>query len=86
MRTPFKYLAISLSIAIWKIIINPIDGVGEISTTNNVRVYKNKIEILEELNYPPIGLLYSAFTYFLGFKMFYGEYNDNSSIRISYLY
>ena len=28
-----------------------------------------KIEILEEINFGPIGLLYSAFTYYLGFKV-----------------
>ena len=35
----------------------------------------NEIELLKELNYPhSLGLLYSAFTYFLGFKVNSGEY------------
>ena len=35
----------------------------------------NKIEILKEINFPhSIGLLYSAFTYYLGFKVNSGEY------------
>ena len=35
----------------------------------------NKLEILEEIHFPhSLGLLYSAFTYYLGFKVNSGEY------------
>ena len=52
-----------------------LDGVGEWATTTISRGKGSKIEILEEINYPhSIGLLYSAFTYFLGFKVNSGEY------------
>ena len=51
------------------------DGVGEWSTTTIGVGEKNKIKILKEINYPhSLGLLYSAFTYFLGFKVNSGEY------------
>ena len=52
-----------------------IDGVGE-WTTASIGIGKgNKIEILKELRFPhSVGLLYSAFTYFLGFKVNSGEY------------
>lgn len=51
------------------------DGVGEWSTTTIGIGEKNKIKILKEINYPhSLGLLYSAFTYFLGFKVNSGEY------------
>jgi carbamoyltransferase len=44
-----------------------IDGVGEWSTTTIGFGIGNKIEIKKELNFPhSVGLLYSAFTYFLG--------------------
>lgn len=51
------------------------DGVGEWATTT-IGIGKGKeIEILEQLNYPDsLGLLYSAFTYFCGFKVNFGEY------------
>ena len=56
-------------------IILTLDGVGEWSTTTISRGSKNKIEILEEINFPDsLGLLYSAFTYFLGFTVNSGEY------------
>lgn len=52
-----------------------LDGVGEISTSSIALGKKNEIEIKEELEYPhSLGLLYSAFTYFLGFKVNEGEY------------
>ena len=51
------------------------DGVGEWSTTTIGIGEKNKLEILKEINFPhSLGLLYSAFTYFLGFKVNSGEY------------
>lgn len=52
-----------------------IDGVGEWSTASICFGQKNKITVLKELNFPhSLGLLYSAFTYFLGFKVNSGEY------------
>ena len=52
-----------------------IDGVGEWCTASIGRGIKNKIEIIKELNFPhSVGLLYSAFTYYLGFKVNSGEY------------
>ena len=56
-------------------VILSIDGVGEWSTTSLAIGRKNKIEILKEINFPhSLGLLYSAFTYYLGFKVNSGEY------------
>lgn len=51
------------------------DGVGE-WTTFSVAIGKgNKIEMVKEINFPhSLGLLYSAFTYYLGFKVNSGEY------------
>ncbi len=52
-----------------------IDGVGEWATTTIGIGKKNKIKILKEMLYPDsIGLLYSAFTYYTGFKINSGEY------------
>jgi carbamoyltransferase len=52
-----------------------IDGVGEWCTASIGIGNKDKIEILKELNFPhSIGLLYSSFTYFLGFTVNSGEY------------
>lgn len=52
-----------------------IDGVGEWATTAICKGTGNKIEILKQLNFPhSVGLLYSAFTYYLGFKVNSGEY------------
>ncbi len=52
-----------------------IDGVGEWSTVSIGVGNENKITILKEINFPhSVGLLYSAFTYFLGFKVNSGEY------------
>ncbi len=56
-------------------IILTLDGVGEWSTSTICIGKKNKIEILKEINFPhSLGLLYSAFTYYLGFKINSGEY------------
>ena len=56
-------------------LILTLDGVGEWSTTTIGIGKGNKINILEEINFPhSIGLLYSAFTYYLGFKVNSGEY------------
>ena len=52
-----------------------IDGVGEWATASISHGKGNKIEVLKELNFPhSLGLLYSAFTYYLGFKVNSGEY------------
>src|SRR2546423_5427653 len=52
-----------------------IDGVGEWTTTSVGRGEGNRIELLEEMRFPhSLGLLYSAFTYYLGFRVNSGEY------------
>lgn len=52
-----------------------IDGVGEWATTTIAKGKDNHIEILREIHFPhSLGLLYSAFTYYLGFKVNSGEY------------
>jgi len=52
-----------------------IDGVGEWSTTSLAYGSGNKIEFLKEIHFPhSLGLLYSAFTYYCGFKVNSGEY------------
>ncbi len=56
-------------------IILTADGVGEWATTTVAIGSKNKIEIKKEIQFPhSLGLLYSAFTYFTGFKVNGGEY------------
>ena len=56
-------------------IILTLDGVGEWATTTISHGRNNKINILKEIHFPhSLGLLYSAFTYFLGFKVNSGEY------------
>lgn len=62
--SPFKNAAI----------IN-MDGVGEWVTTSIMHGKENKMEVLKEIHFPhSIGLLYSAFTYYTGFKVNSGEY------------
>lgn len=52
-----------------------IDGVGEWTTTSFGIGRANKINILSEIKFPhSIGLLYSAITYYTGFKVNSGEY------------
>jgi len=52
-----------------------IDGVGEWTTTSYGVGRGNQIQMLAELRFPhSLGLLYSAFTYFTGFKVNSGEY------------
>mgnify|MGYP001218271911 CR=1 FL=1 len=51
------------------------DGVGEWATASYGLGKDSKIKILSELRYPnSVGLLYSAFTYFCGFRVNSGEY------------
>ena len=51
------------------------DGVGEWATTTVAIGKKNNLEIKKELHFPhSLGLLYSAFTYYTGFKVNSGEY------------
>lgn len=52
-----------------------IDGVGEWATVSISKGSGNDIKVLKEINFPnSLGLLYSSFTYFLGFKVNSGEY------------
>tara|TARA_B100001989_G_scaffold252855_1_gene236608 strand:- start:838 stop:2628 length:1791 start_codon:yes stop_codon:yes gene_type:complete len=52
-----------------------IDGVGEYETTTFGVAKDKKISITERINFPhSLGLLYSAFTYYCGFKINSGEY------------
>src|SRR6202000_2960767 len=52
-----------------------LDGVGEWTTTSSGFGQGNGLEIAREINFPhSIGLLYSAFTYYTGFKVNSGEY------------
>jgi carbamoyltransferase len=52
-----------------------IDGVGEWATASISHGQGNKITMLKEMRFPhSVGLLYSAFTYYLGFRVNSGEY------------
>ncbi len=56
-------------------IILTLDGVGEWATTTVAIGKKNKLEIIKEIHFPhSLGLLYSAFTFYTGFKVNSGEY------------
>ncbi len=58
-----------------KAAILTLDGVGEWATSAIGRGDGNQIQILEDLHFPhSLGLLYSAFTYFSGFRVNSGEY------------
>jgi len=51
------------------------DGVGEFATTTIAEGKGNKITLTKQLNFPhSLGMLYAAFTYYLGFKINSGEY------------
>lgn len=51
------------------------DGVGEWNTTTVYHGKNNKLKVLKKINFPhSLGLLYSAFTYYCGFKVNSGEY------------
>ena len=52
-----------------------IDGVGEWATTSFGKGRGNRLELLGEIHFPhSLGLLYSAFTYYVGFRVNSGEY------------
>jgi len=58
-----------------KALILTLDGVGEWATTTFAKGEGKNLEILKEIHFPhSVGLLYSAFTYYLGFKVNSGEY------------
>lgn len=51
------------------------DGVGEWATTSAAMGDGSKLEMFQEIHFPhSLGLLYSAFTYYIGFKVNSGEY------------
>ncbi|MDB3886240.1 carbamoyltransferase [Candidatus Pelagibacter sp.] len=51
------------------------DGVGEWATTTVAIGKENKLDIIKEIHFPhSLGLLYSSFTYYTGFKVNSGEY------------
>ena len=52
-----------------------LDGVGEWATTTVAEGKNNNLNIIKEIHFPDsVGLLYSAFTYYTGFKVNSGEY------------
>ncbi len=52
-----------------------VDGVGEWATASICSGTGNKIEVIKELHFPhSVGLLYSSFTFWLGFRVNSGEY------------
>ena len=56
-------------------IILTLDGVGEWATTTVAIGKGNSLQIVKEMHFPhSLGLLYSAFTYYTGFKVNSGEY------------
>jgi carbamoyltransferase len=56
-------------------VVLTIDGVGEWATTAVAIGRGNELKIVKELHFPhSLGLLYSAFTYYTGFKVNSGEY------------
>jgi len=56
-------------------VVLTMDGVGEWSTTSVAIGNNSRLKIIKELHFPhSLGLLYSAFTYYTGFKVNSGEY------------
>ena len=56
-------------------VILTLDGVGEWTTSSLALGKGNHIKVIKEIHFPhSLGLLYSAFTYYLGFKVNSGEY------------
>src|SRR5712672_2986868 len=58
-----------------KAVVLTMDGVGEWATTSAAMGEGNRLEIFQEIHFPhSLGLLYSALTYYTGFKVNSGEY------------
>jgi carbamoyltransferase len=58
-----------------KALVLTMDGVGEWATTSAAMGEGNRLEIFQEIHFPhSLGLLYSAATYYTGFKVNSGEY------------
>jgi carbamoyltransferase len=56
-------------------VVLTMDGVGEWATTSVAIGKGNSLEVIKEIHFPhSLGLLYSAFTYYTGFKVNSGEY------------
>jgi len=56
-------------------VVLTLDGVGEWATTTVALGENDNLEIIKEIHFPhSLGLLYSAFTYYIGFKVNSGEY------------
>src|SRR5262249_15713918 len=56
-------------------VVLTMDGVGKWATTSAALGSGNNLEIFQEIHFPhSLGLLYSAFTYYTGFKVNSGEY------------
>jgi carbamoyltransferase len=56
-------------------VVLTMDGVGEWATTSAALGHGNQLEVVKELHFPhSLGLLYSAFTHYIGFKVNSGEY------------
>ncbi|MCZ2076449.1 MAG: carbamoyltransferase [Bryobacterales bacterium] len=56
-------------------VVLTMDGVGEWATTSAAIGHGNRLEIAKEIHFPhSLGLLYSAFTYYTGFRVNSGEY------------
>ena len=56
-------------------VILTLDGVGEWATTSTSLGNDTRLEMIKEIHFPhSLGLLYSAFTYYTGFKVNSGEY------------
>jgi carbamoyltransferase len=56
-------------------VVLTMDGVGEWATTSVALGRGNELQVIKEIHFPhSLGLLYSAFTYYTGFKVNSGEY------------
>lgn len=56
-------------------VVLTMDGVGEWATTSVAMGHGNQMDVVKEIHFPhSLGLLYSAFTYYTGFKVNSGEY------------
>ena len=63
------------SLAVREAAVLTMDGVGEWATTSAAIGHGNDLQIIKEIHFPhSLGLLYSAFTYYTGFKVNSGEY------------